>query len=75
MTGPDEPHAADDLGEGSGHPYVLDVQPLAVEGSGIGPSVKELNKLKLMKHAFMNFACMYLVVCVLEMCQSWLRIM
>ncbi|KAJ8425359.1 hypothetical protein Cgig2_032875 [Carnegiea gigantea] len=49
MTGADEPHAADDPGEGSEHPSVLDVQPLAVEGSGIDPSVEELNKLKLTK--------------------------
>ncbi|KAJ8427145.1 hypothetical protein Cgig2_005203 [Carnegiea gigantea] len=75
MTGADEPCAADDPGERSVHPSVLDVRPLSVEGSGIGPSVEELKKLKLTKQELMNFACMYLVVCVLEMCHSWLRIM
>ncbi|KAJ8427980.1 hypothetical protein Cgig2_017467 [Carnegiea gigantea] len=45
MTGADEPRTTDDLGEGSVHPSILDVQPLSVEGSDIGPSVEELNKL------------------------------
>ncbi|KAJ8442944.1 hypothetical protein Cgig2_019517 [Carnegiea gigantea] len=75
MTGVDEPRAANDPDEGSVHPSVLNVQPLSVEGSGIGPSVEELNKLKLTKQVLMNFACMYLVVCVVEMCHSSLRIM
>ncbi|KAJ8443110.1 hypothetical protein Cgig2_030878 [Carnegiea gigantea] len=49
MTGADEPRAADDPGEGSVHPSVFDLQPISVERSGIGPSVEELNKLKLTK--------------------------
>jgi len=75
MMGVDEPRATNDPGEGNVHPSVLDVQPLSVEGSGIDPSVEELNKLKLIKLVLMNFTCMYLAVCVLEMCHSWLRIM
>jgi len=49
MMGADTPRAAGDSCEGSIHPSVLDVQPLSVEGLGIGPSVEELNKLKLTK--------------------------
>ncbi|KAJ8435706.1 hypothetical protein Cgig2_002663 [Carnegiea gigantea] len=49
MTGADEACAVDDPGERSVHSSTLDVHPLLVEGSGIGPSVEELNKLKLMK--------------------------
>jgi len=75
MIGAGEPHAANDPGEGSVYPSVLDVQPLSVEGSGIGPSVQELNKLKLTKQVLINFACMHMVVCVLKMCHLWLRIM
>ena len=75
MMGADEPRATNDPGEGNVHPSVLDVQPLLVEGSGIGPSVEELNKLKLTEQVLMNFAYMYLVICVLEMCHSWLHIM
>ena len=70
MAGAEEPRAADDPGEGSVHPSVLDVQQLSVEGLGIGSSVEELNKLKLTKQVLTNFACMYLVVCVLEICHS-----
>jgi len=47
MTGADKPCAIGDACEGSVHPSVLNVQPLSVEGSGIGPSVEELNNLKL----------------------------
>ncbi|KAJ8432869.1 hypothetical protein Cgig2_033874 [Carnegiea gigantea] len=49
MTGVDEPCVANDHGEGSMYPSILDVQLLSVEGSGIAPSVEELNKLKLTK--------------------------
>jgi len=49
VIGGHEARAVDDLGDGSVDPPVLDVQPLSVEGSGIGPSVEELSKIKLMK--------------------------
>jgi len=75
MPGADKPRATGDPCEGSVHPSALDMQPLSVEGSGIGPSVEELNKLKLTKQVFMNFASMYLVFCILQMCHLLLRIM
>ncbi|KAJ8429583.1 hypothetical protein Cgig2_023789 [Carnegiea gigantea] len=55
MTGANEPRAANDPGEGSVHPSVFDVQPLSVEGSGIGPSTEELNKLKLTKQVLVGY--------------------
>ena len=70
MMGADKPRAAGDPCEGSVHPSVLDVQPIFVEESGIGPSVEEMNKLKLTKQVLMNFAYMHLVLCVLQMCHS-----
>ena len=75
MTGADKPRAAGDPCEGSMHPFIVDMQPFSVEGSGIGSSVEELNKLKLTKQVMMNFDCMYLVFCVLQMCHLSMRIM
>ncbi|KAJ8434227.1 LOW QUALITY PROTEIN: hypothetical protein Cgig2_005906 [Carnegiea gigantea] len=75
VTAADEPRAVDDPGERSVDPPDLSIQPLSVEGSSICPSVEDLNKIKLTKQALMNFTCMLFVVCVLEMCHSWLRIM
>jgi len=54
MTGADKPRASGDPYEGTVHLFVVDVQPISVGGSGIRPSVEELNKLKLMKWAMMN---------------------
>ncbi|KAJ8422167.1 LOW QUALITY PROTEIN: hypothetical protein Cgig2_019853 [Carnegiea gigantea] len=73
MTGADKPRATGDPCEGSVHPFVVD--PLSMEGLGIGPSAEELNKLKLKKQVMMNFGCIYLVFCVLKMCHSPMHIM
>ncbi|KAJ8427794.1 hypothetical protein Cgig2_032853 [Carnegiea gigantea] len=70
MTDVDKPCAVGDPCEGSAHPSVLDMQPLSVAGSGIRPSVEELHKLKLTEQVLMNFGCMYLVFCVLQMRHS-----
>ena len=75
VTGGDEARAMDDPGERSVDPPVLDVQSLSVEGSSIGTSVKELSKIKLMRQVFINFSCKLFDAYVLEMYDSWFRIM
>ncbi|KAJ8449610.1 hypothetical protein Cgig2_005632 [Carnegiea gigantea] len=55
VTGTNEPAAMDDPAEGSVDPPILDMQPLSVEGSGIDPSVEELNKMKLTKKVLARY--------------------
>ncbi|KAJ8451051.1 hypothetical protein Cgig2_026860 [Carnegiea gigantea] len=55
VTSADEPPAVDDPSEGSVDPPILDVQPLSVEGLGIGPSVEKLNKMKLTKEVLAGY--------------------
>ncbi|KAJ8432413.1 LOW QUALITY PROTEIN: hypothetical protein Cgig2_013827 [Carnegiea gigantea] len=67
VTGVDEPHAVDEPSEGSVDPPVLNVQPLLVEGSGIGPSMEELNKIKLTKQVLVGYISAPLSVTEIEL--------
>ena len=41
--------------EGSIDPEVLNVQPIIVKGSALGPTTEDFNNLKLMKQVKMKF--------------------
>ncbi|KAJ8435883.1 hypothetical protein Cgig2_010916 [Carnegiea gigantea] len=67
MIGANKPRAAGDPCEGNVHPFVVDVQPLSVEGSGIGSSVEELNKLKLTKQVLAGYISAFLSATEMEL--------
>ena len=53
-AGADPPGADSDPCEGRVDPKVVDVHPIAVEGSSVGQSAEDFNKLKLTKQVTMK---------------------